>query len=305
MPPRIMQSRKITTIANHSGKRQSGAPQSMLVEEAAAGLVSFIDDSGALVMACRRVLARQTTSGPLVWLAAHILASPDPRGAARECVERITIDRTARRLANWLPRDATVCVLGWPDLTSTALAQRPDVHGLVVDVHGEGSGLARWLDAQDLEADDVPTGGLGAAVTSADVVVIEADPARAASDAELRVADQYGVGGPPFLIDVLAQIDEINLDLEGALEPVFPPAQGGQNRQVLSRQGMGARAKHVGQTTLADHDGRLTLTTDEFGPVFDLVVVVREPPNERIAAVVEPLDDVDQLIADEAEDSHG
>lgn len=186
----------------------------MLVEEAAAGLVSFIDDSGALVMACRRVLARQTTSGPLVWLAAHILASPDPRAAARECVERITIDRTARRLANWLPHDATVCVLGWPDLAATVLAQRPDVSALVVDVHGEGSGLARWLDAQEIEADDVPTGGLGAAVTSADVVVIEASA--------IGPTDAVAVAGSLAAAAVAGLVDDVRCVLVGGVGRLLP-----------------------------------------------------------------------------------
>jgi hypothetical protein len=194
--------------------RSSGAPQPMLVEEAAAGLVSFIDNSGALVMACRRVLARQTTSGPLVWLAAHILASPDPRAAARDCVERITIDRTARRLANWLPRDATVCVLGWPDVASAALAQRPDIHVLAVDVHGEGSGLVHWLEAQDLDADDVPTGGLGAAVISADVVVIEASA--------IGPSHAVAVAGSLAAAAVARTVDEVRCVLVGGVGRLLP-----------------------------------------------------------------------------------
>jgi translation initiation factor 2B subunit (eIF-2B alpha/beta/delta family) len=45
---------------------------------------------------------------------------------------------------------------------------------LVVDTLGEGSGLVRRLLHADVDADDVPMAGLGAAVADADLVLLEA-----------------------------------------------------------------------------------------------------------------------------------
>lgn len=154
--------------------RSSGAPQALLVDESAGALSSFAGDANGLVTACRRMLARQPTSGPLLWLAASMLAAPEPRAAARDCAHRIENDATARGLAAALPPDATVCVLGWPDVTGDAIARRGDLDVLVVDVAGEGGGFVRRLLRADIDAADVPVDGLGAAVTGADVVLLEA-----------------------------------------------------------------------------------------------------------------------------------
>lgn len=154
--------------------RSSGAAQALLVEEAAAGLTAFCDNPGALVTACRRVLARQPTSGPLVWLAAHLLAAPEPRAAARDCVDRIRIDRTSRRLAGELATGSTVAVIGWPEVAAEALVARPDLQVLVVDAHGEASGLVNLLDRREVDATLVPVGGLAAAVAASQTAVIEA-----------------------------------------------------------------------------------------------------------------------------------
>ncbi|MDH3752366.1 MAG: hypothetical protein OEU32_00735 [Acidimicrobiia bacterium] len=154
--------------------RSSGAPQALLVQETAAALSAFADDPNGLLTACRRMLARQPTSGPLLWLAANMLAAPDARAAGRDAVRRITDDPTPDELARALPSDATICILGWPDLAADALVSRADLDVLVVDVAGEGSGFVRRLELNELDCADVPIGGLGAAVAASDVLVVEA-----------------------------------------------------------------------------------------------------------------------------------
>lgn len=162
--------------------RSSGAPQSLIVSETAMALASFSDDPQGLVTACRRMVSRQPRSGALVWLCARALTAGDPRQELRAAVTELEADRTARELAHALPDDATVVVLGWPDTVGEALPRRGDLEVLVVDVHGEGSGLVRRLDAADVAAVDVPVAGLGAAVAAADLVLLEAS---AVSPAEL------------------------------------------------------------------------------------------------------------------------
>jgi hypothetical protein len=154
--------------------RASGASHDLLVRETASALASFGGDPSGLITACRRVVARQPTSGPVWWLAARVLTAPDPLQEAWAAVEEMQRDTTGRELAYALPDDATICVLGWPDLIGEALVRRGDVEVLVVDSLGEGSGFVHRLESADVEAVDVPAIGLGAAVADSDLVVLEA-----------------------------------------------------------------------------------------------------------------------------------
>jgi hypothetical protein len=154
--------------------RATGYPQTMVVAEAARALASFTSDPQGLVTACRRLVSRQPGSAPLVWLCARVLTAGDPRTEIREALDELEGDRTASELAHAVPDDATVLVIGWPELASEALPRRGDLEVLVVDVHGEGSGLVQRLLQSDVDAIDVPVAGLGAAAVEADLVILEA-----------------------------------------------------------------------------------------------------------------------------------
>ena len=116
-----------------------------------------------LVTACRRIVERHPTSGPLWWLCARTLTAADPLAEAWRCVDAIEEDTTADELAMALPDDATVCVVGWPDLVAQALLRRGDVDVLAVDGQAMGHGLARRLRRLDVEVEEVGAGGLAAA----------------------------------------------------------------------------------------------------------------------------------------------
>ena len=154
--------------------RASGVDHGLLVRETAGALASLGFDPAGLVTACRRVLDRHPTSGPLWWLATRVLTAHEPTREAWRCADEIDEDRTALELVYALPQDARVCVLGWPELVGEALARRGDLEVLVVDVLGEGRGLVRRLQRADVDAVEVPPAGLGAAAASADVVLLEA-----------------------------------------------------------------------------------------------------------------------------------
>jgi hypothetical protein len=154
--------------------RASGADQPLLVRETALALAAFRDDPAGLVAACRRVIDRHPTSGPLWWLCARVLTAPDGQREGWAAVEDLERDPTAATLAHALPDEGTVCVVGWPELVAEALVRRGDVEVLAVDSAGEASGLVRRLQQSGLDADDVPASGLGSAVALADVVVLEA-----------------------------------------------------------------------------------------------------------------------------------
>ncbi len=125
-------------------------------------------------MACRRMLARHLTSGPLWWLSARVCCAVDPVAEAHRSAALFDSDRTPRELALALPEDITVCVLGWPELVAQALPSRGDLEVLVVDVAHEASGLVRRLQRSDVDAVEVPLSGLGSAAASSHVLLIEA-----------------------------------------------------------------------------------------------------------------------------------
>ncbi len=154
--------------------RATGYPQQVIVAETARALASCVDDPQGLVTACRRMVQRQPGSAPLVWLCARVLCAGDPRAEIRAVLEELEDDRTALELAHALPDEATVVVLGWPELIGAALPRRGDVEVLVVDVLQEGGGLVMQLVDADVDAVDVPLAGLGAAVADADLVLLEA-----------------------------------------------------------------------------------------------------------------------------------
>ncbi len=185
--------------------RASGAPHEMLVRETASALAAFGSDPAGLITACRRVVARQPTSGPVWWLAARVLTAPEPMREAWDAVEEMENDPTAKELSYALDDAATVCILGWPDQVSFALARRGDLEVLVIDSLGEGSGLVRRLLDAEIDAVDVPPIGVGAAAVDADVVILEASAvgpdaflAIAGSRAAAASARQAGV--PVWLV---------------------------------------------------------------------------------------------------------
>ncbi|HEX7165897.1 MAG TPA: hypothetical protein VF230_02840 [Acidimicrobiales bacterium] len=161
--------------------RAQGAGPSVLAREAAAALASVGDDPAALVTGCRRIIERHPAAGPLWWLAARMLASGEPVHEAWAAAEEIDGDETAGVLAAHLPDDATVTVLGWPELAADALRRRGDVEALVVDVRGEGSQLVGALEASGIDAYDVMQPGLGAAVQESAIVLLEAEAVGPAS----------------------------------------------------------------------------------------------------------------------------
>jgi hypothetical protein len=153
--------------------RASGVPQRMLVQETAAALASFGSDPQGLVTACRRIVSRQPTSGPLVWFAARVLTAGDPAHEIWEAAGEIQADSTGRELVHALPQDAVITVLGWPDEIAEVLPRRGDVEVFVVDTLSEGSGFVHRLLRSDVDATDVPLAGLGADVAASSLVLLE------------------------------------------------------------------------------------------------------------------------------------
>jgi hypothetical protein len=154
--------------------RASGEDPGLIAQEAAGALAACAGDPRALVMACRRLVDRQAASGPLWWLAARVVASPEPDREAWRSAELLRGDPTPAVVAAALPDDAVLTVLGWPEQVTETLRRRGDARVLVVDALGDGSPLVAALDRAGTEAILVPESGIGAAVASSSLVLLDA-----------------------------------------------------------------------------------------------------------------------------------
>ncbi len=219
--------------------RSQGAPADVLVRESAIALGAFRDDPAGMVAACRRIIDRQLTCAPLWWLCARMLCAPEPMREGRAAVEQMEDDPTAVLLAAAVADDASVLLVGWPDQSVPALRRRGDLEVLVVDVDGEAYEAVGQLEQIDVDALEVPSRGLAAAVGVADLVLIDAlavGPERAlvpaGSFAAAAVARHRGVpvwviGGtgrlmPASMFDALERRWSDSVDPIGAHEEVMP-----------------------------------------------------------------------------------
>jgi hypothetical protein len=210
--------------------RASGVPQRVIVQETASALASFGSDPQGLVTACRRIVSRQPTSGPLVWFASRVLTAGDPASEIWEAAGELQADPTPNELAHTLPEEATVSVLGWPDELGDILPRRGDLTVMVIDTLSEGSGFTSRLLHADVEAVDVPLAGLGAAVVASSLVLLESPAIGpdeflgvAGSRAAAAVARHAGI--PVWLVGGVGRLlpqrmwDGLRLRVEGIADP--------------------------------------------------------------------------------------
>jgi hypothetical protein len=181
--------------------RARGADAESLVRETAGALRGLELDPPGLVVACRRIVERHPTCGPLWWLCARMLTSSDAMAAARAATEEIACDATVERLVAELPDGATVVTIGWPDLTDQAVARRGDVRVLAVDAGHQGSSFVQRLERHEIDCELVPTEATAIATAAADIALVEAealDPTRlVASTGSAVLAAAAGLTGTP------------------------------------------------------------------------------------------------------------
>src|SRR5262249_46358300 len=89
------------------------------------------------------------------------------------------------------------------------------------------------------------------------------------------------------------------------LETVLPTLEIGEDRNVRRRERILAGAELVAELPDIDELSDLRFANDQLRAVLDLLVVVGKAKRQRVARVIGPLDDVDELLLDEVEDRHG
>ena len=145
-----------------------------LAREAAIALGSLRADPANLVVASRRMIERHPDAGPMWWLCAQLLVSDDPSMLAWELADRLMDDPVGARLATALPPDATVVTVGYPPTIADALVERTDLRVWCADSEFRASDLVRRLDRAEVTAAPITHDELAAAVTDADLVLVEA-----------------------------------------------------------------------------------------------------------------------------------
>jgi len=206
--------------------------------EAAEALAAFAHDPPGLVIACRRLIGRRPSAGPLWWLASRVLCALDPVAEAYAAMAELERDPTGALLSVELP-GGTIAVVGWPELASRALRSAERV-AVVSGVRGvpekeagrEGRRLLHRLDDLGIDARLL---GPEAAARRAALVLLEAHAAgpsgfvapagsgalaRAAREASAPVWLVVGVGRrlPAALFDALAA----HLHLDAADPEILP-----------------------------------------------------------------------------------
>ncbi len=156
--------------------RAVGADPSLLVRETAAALADVMRvEPVGLVPACRRLIDRHLTVAPVWWLCARLLTAADPIAEAWAAAAEMEEDPTDGLLCDCLPEEATVTVIGWPDVAAGALRRRGDLELLIADAHGEAAPpSSRRLVDCDVDAVAVPDAGVAAAAVVSDLVLLEA-----------------------------------------------------------------------------------------------------------------------------------
>lgn len=153
--------------------RSQSASAATLVEQSAAGLSAFGDDPAGMVSACRRIVDRHPTCGPLWWLAARILTAPEPMAEAYAAAEQMNDDQTAALLAGSLPDSASTVVVGWPEQSIPALRRRGDVAVTVVDCDFEAQDAVDLLCRLEIDANSSEARNAAVVVEAADLVLVE------------------------------------------------------------------------------------------------------------------------------------
>ncbi len=256
--------------------RADGFDASTLAVEAADALGALAFDPRALVTSCRRLLDAHPDCGPLWWVAAHVLASPDPVEAASVVADLLACDDSAEELGGCLPAGAVV-VAAPSETLDRALSSRPDV---AVRYVGDAGVLRRALRGSDVaDATGFVPDELDAALDGATLAVLEAGAAGPAGILVGRIAAHVAAGSRAASVPVWALLG-IGTVLPGALFEACASRSAGPSAPVADADGPGGHAGDGSDAQVRDRS-RLAFVAGE-----DLALAVTaEGPVETAEAL--------------------
>src|SRR5262249_55163625 len=98
--------------------------------------------------------------------------------------------------------------------------------------------------------------------------------------------------------------DEIDVGFERRFEPVLPALEPREHRNVVGRQHVLAGSEQVAELSEVHELDHLRFADDELGAALDFLVFVRKAIRQRVAGIISPLDNLDELALDEIHQSH-
>ena len=104
-----------------------------------------------------------------------------------------------------------------------------------------------------------------------------------------------GIGRAPLVAGEEARVDVIDVGLERRFEAILPALERGEDRDVIGRERVFARAEGVAELAEIDELGGLRLADNELRAALDFLVLVRIAEGDGVARVVLPLNDFEEL----------
>ena len=92
--------------------------------------------------------------------------------------------------------------------------------------------------------------------------------------------------------------------MNGDSKPYFQPLSLREDRDVVGRQRVFARAEQIAVLAQVDELHGLRFADDELRAALDFLVVVGKSVRERVARVIRPFDDLDELAAEKIGQCH-
>src|SRR5687768_669591 len=123
-------------------------------------------------------------------------------------------------------------------------------------------------------------------------------------DAEVLVAHHHWIRRAPFVAGEQARDDVIDVRLERRLETVLPALEARQDRNVVRRQRVLAGPERIAELAQVHELRDLGFADNELRAALDFLVLVRPSVRQGVARIVGPLDDFNELAADEVRKSH-
>lgn len=148
--------------------RSDDVPHAELASEAASALAALAHDPNDLLLSCRRLLDRHPQVGSLWWACARMIAAGDPVAESRAIRRDVQSDQVGLNLAVDIPDDATVAIVGAPELVAELAARRGDLR--VLTLNETGRSHAGGTDGVVA----VPPVHIGPMVGASDLVVLSA-----------------------------------------------------------------------------------------------------------------------------------
>ena len=145
-----------------------------LVGSMASSLSGFHDDPAGRLTACRKMVERHPTKGPLWWMSARVITAADPVDEAWRCLDEWVSDPTITELGFALPEGAKALVVGAPERLVGAFASRGDVAVTVVDTDGCCGPFVADLEAAEVDVTRIDLMDMGQAIAVADLLVLDA-----------------------------------------------------------------------------------------------------------------------------------